>query len=477
MAIVLPLHVITFVILYLGLIGLIETEILKSYSHSAEIFSDQLVDAIHPVMEQSKPSEIRRGLAEFEKTYGLVHLRIYDADGSEIANGEPSDASVKRLLEQGYGSNVQVAWNGERWVCNASLTISASGRCQSCHLAGEVLGAATFGFDITTYMLSARARMRRNIGLMVLGWVLLVGVIGAVTRTFVQRSVARLRAGVSGEAETDISTVPKLILDPLSAELYATLHKMLAVQKQREEHVASRLHQADKLASLGELAAGLAHEIRNPLAGIQGALEILRDEAGGGERESLFNQMLAETGRVNRTIESLLRFARPSRPRPVTTDVDALLKDTVQLLQPGLRKRKVRLDVSTAPDLPLFQVDPEQIRQVLVNLVNNAAEAMEEGGGSVSLRAAAFPDGDGLIICVEDNGPGISAEDQEQIFTPFYTTKFSGTGLGLAVARTLVNQHGGSLDVASELGTGTTFMILIPSAVSSDEAKNPEQEA
>jgi signal transduction histidine kinase len=373
MAIVLPLHAIAFVILYLGLIGLIETEILKSYSHSAEIFSDQLVDAIHPVMEQSKPSEIRRGLAEFEKTYGLVHLRIYDAEGWEIATDEPSDTSVQKLLQRGYGSNVQVAWNGERWVCNASLTILSSGRCQSCHPAGEVLGAATFGFDITTYMLSARARMRRNIGLMVLGWVLLVGVIGVVSRTFVQRSVARLRAGVKGEAEPDDYSVPKLILDPLSAELYATLHKMLADQKQREEHVASRLHQADKLASLGELAAGLAHEIRNPLAGIQGALEILRDESGGGERESLFNQMLAETGRVNRTIESLLRFARPSRPRPVPTDVESLLKDTVQLLEHGLRKRRVTLAVSTAPDLPRFQLDPEQIRQVLINLINNAA--------------------------------------------------------------------------------------------------------
>jgi signal transduction histidine kinase len=476
LAIVLPLHIVAFVVLYLGLIGLIETEILKSYSHSAEIFSDQLVEAIHPVMEQSLPSEIRRGLTDFESTYGLVHLRIYDAEGVEIATGDQGDDDIRGLIaEENGGSQVQVAWNGERWICNATLSIVARGRCQDCHDAGEVLGAATFGFDITSYMSSARARMRRNIALMVIGWIVLVGLISISTRGLVQRSVARLRADVDrrqNQSSAEISQVSQILLDPLSTELYASLRKILASQRKREEQVVSRLHQANKLASLGELAAGLAHEIRNPLAGIQGVLEILRDEEAAGERRDLFGQMLAETERVNRTIESLLRFSRPVRPHLVATAIGDLLRDTVALLEPGLRKRRVTLEVSTAPELASFRLDREQIRQVVVNLVNNAAEAMS-GGGKILLRATTFPDGDGLIIAVEDNGPGISAEVQEQIFEPFFTTKFNGTGLGLAVARALVNQHGGSIEVSSELGAGATFMVLLPGTAS----LNPEPSA
>ncbi len=176
--------------------------------------------------------------------------------------------------------------------------------------------------------------------------------------------------------------------------------------------------------------------------------------------------MLAELGRVDGTIRTLLRFARPAPSHRRPTDISSLLEDTVKLLRSGLARRGVALEVRTAPDLGSFPLDAEQIRQVLVNLVNNAVEAIEQGpgagGGKVALRATRFPQDGSLLLAVDDDGPGIPKEDREQIFQPFFTSKFTGTGLGLAVADSLVNRHSGRIELESTTGEGSTFFVILP---------------
>jgi signal transduction histidine kinase len=262
--------------------------------------------------------------------------------------------------------------------------------------------------------------------------------------------------------------VGKLLLDPVSERLYESLAEVLHRQREKNEQVSSRLHHTERLASLGQLAAGLAHEIKNPLAGIHGVLELLRDDATDDAQSKLYDEMLSELDRVNGTIHSLLGFARPAPANRVSTDIAQLVEGTVKLLRPGLTKRSIQLDISITPDLCEFHVDPDQIRQVLVNLISNAADAIDRGG-TISVRATEFPDGKGVIIAVEDDGSGISEEGLGGIFEPFYTTKFSGTGLGLAVARSLVDKHGGRIEVESAVGAGTTFFLLLPEADDSIE--------
>jgi signal transduction histidine kinase len=282
--------------------------------------------------------------------------------------------------------------------------------------------------------------------------------------------VKELQAGIrsgkgGGSAE---SGVGKLLLDPVSGNLYESLREVLERQQRRDVEVTSRLHHTQRLASLGQLAAGLAHEIKNPLAGIRGVLELLRDEEADDERVRLYREMVEELDRVNGTIHSLLGFARPSPPKRVPTDMADLIDGTAKLLRPGLSKNKIRLVTTVTPETMSFALDPDQIRQVIVNLVNNAAEAIEKDG-TIAIRATPFPDGSGLILAVADDGPGISEEAQEEIFEPFYSTKFSGTGLGLAVARSLVSKHDGEIQVESRLGEGSTFFVLLPQPEPADD--------
>ncbi|MBD3857283.1 MAG: hypothetical protein IFK92_12315 [Acidobacteria bacterium] len=259
-----------------------------------------------------------------------------------------------------------------------------------------------------------------------------------------------------------------LLLDPVSAELYESLRKFHENQQSLDAEVANRLRRAEHMASLGQLAAGLAHEIKNPLAGIRGVIELLRDESEDEEQSNLFEQIVKELDRVNRTIHSLLSFARPSLPQRVPTDVSGLIEDSVRLVRPNLQKQNISLEVEVAPNVDKFELDPTHIRHVLVNLVTNAADAIESGG-EISIRAITSPDEGDLFLSVTDNGPGIEARFHEKIFEPFYTTKFTGTGLGLAVVNSLVSRSDGVVELLSEPGRGTTVFVLLPGRATEDD--------
>ena len=260
------------------------------------------------------------------------------------------------------------------------------------------------------------------------------------------------------------------MLDSVSARLQIALRDFLKHHRERQVEEASRLAHTDQLASLGQLAAGLAHEIKNPLAGIQGALEILREDEDADSIKVLYGEMLSELDRVNSTLHSLLSSARPTPPRITDSDARQVIEEVHRLLAPGLRRQEISLELEFAAGDLIAKFDAAKIRQVLINLVQNAADAIGEKG-EIKLSVMRCPDGTGAIFVVEDDGPGISEEHQKSIFEPFFTTKFSGTGLGLAIARTLVDQHEGTLEVESELGEGTTFYVILPeSSETEDEA-------
>jgi signal transduction histidine kinase len=317
--------------------------------------------------------------------------------------------------------------------------------------------------DLTEQVAAAQSRVGRHLALLIIAWAALVVITNVIAARFARRSVARLHAGVgaTGDPAAAESRMGQLLLDPVSARLYESLRDVLERQQQRDVELSSRLHHTERLASLGQLAAGLAHEIKNPLAGIHGVLELLRDEENDSDRRNLYREMLDELDRVNGTIQALLGFARPSPPRRVPTAIAELIGGIAKLMRPGLSKKGIVLETTVAPEVTTFPLDPDQIRQVVVNLVGNAADAIEENG-TIAIRATTFPDGSGLILAVEDDGPGIPEERRQEIFEPFYSTKFSGTGLGLAVARSLVVKHGGELQVESREGRGSVFFALFP---------------
>jgi two-component system sensor histidine kinase PilS (NtrC family) len=238
------------------------------------------------------------------------------------------------------------------------------------------------------------------------------------------------------------------------------------------------LRRSSRLAGVGELAASIAHEIRNPLAAISGSVELLRS-GGGEDRAQLMGIVLREIERLDALIRDFLQYARPSAPKLQPVALPALLDDVARMLENSLPPG-ARLEQAAEPDA-IALADPTQLRQVLWNLVRNALEALE-GGGVVRLaahRAVGTPQaespggrkrGAGGPACVEvvvaDTGRGIAFADLERIFDPFYTTKAEGTGLGLSTVHRIIESHGGRLHVDSQPGSGTTVRVRLAAAES-----------
>jgi signal transduction histidine kinase len=238
-----------------------------------------------------------------------------------------------------------------------------------------------------------------------------------------------------------------------------------------------------RLAALGRLSAGVAHEIRNPLSGIGTNAQVLRRRlADGDPRLRFVTFILDEVTRLDRIITDLLRFARPPEPRLVAHDFRDSIERALALARGRIEQAGIQVRVEVAGDLPLAFVDPDQIAQVLLNVVLNAVQAMP-GGGELMLavrpverlapvvgrpgRRAEDHDGAGpqrkfIEVEVRDTGVGIDQADLPKLFEPFFTTRPSGTGLGLSTSQALVRQHGGAISVESELGKGTVVTILIP---------------
>lgn len=220
-----------------------------------------------------------------------------------------------------------------------------------------------------------------------------------------------------------------------------------------------QLRRADRLSALGELSAGLAHEIRNPLGSIRGTAEIVRD---GVPEESPLREfadiLLREVDRLNGVVQDFLDFARPEQPREDRVDLNQLVDEVLALTSRMLVKGKIEVRVERG-DKVCCCGRAEQLRQVLLNLVINAHQAMPEGG---TLSLGTQCDGQRVRLQVKDTGTGIAPENLERVFDPFYTTRKDGTGLGLAITSRIISGHRGSISVDSTPGQGTVFTIELP---------------
>jgi Amt family ammonium transporter len=253
-------------------------------------------------------------------------------------------------------------------------------------------------------------------------------------------------------------------LKAFSSQLEGRVRKATA----RLEETQRQLLQSEKLAALGKLSAGIAHEIRNPLTSIKILIHSLVDErATDVSREKDLSVIEAEIERVNKIIKQFLDFARPRPPSLESMDVRAVLEETLSLLRYEMESQGISLEKNFTPDLPFVPMDREQMKQVFLNLMLNAIQAMERGGRLKILTSWRHPpSGDGgrseVEIMIRDTGLGMSEDIQSKVFEPFFSTKEEGIGLGLPIAQRIVEEHRGKIQLESKVGEGTTVTITLP---------------
>ena len=234
----------------------------------------------------------------------------------------------------------------------------------------------------------------------------------------------------------------------------------LAARDESLQRLQQMQLQSERLAAVGRMAAHVTHEVRNPLSSIGLNVEMLEEELvdAGTEAKELLRAIHREIERLTAITEEYLSLARLPSPQLETEDLGEIVRATADFVRPEMQAANVRLSLELEPELPLVPVDEAQIRQVLLNLLKNAREAMPEGGSvKLQLRAA---DG-GVLMRVVDEGSGMTAEQRARLFDPFYTTKARGTGLGLPLSQQIVVAHRGTIRCESEKGRGTVFEIWL----------------
>jgi len=299
-------------------------------------------------------------------------------------------------------------------------------------------------------------------------WILVASALGyAITRGItnpISSFIKGANAIASGDLNQHINLVSKDEIGSLALAFNNMAKELKKMQKMQEE-----LRKLDRLSALGQLAAEVAHEVKNPLGIIKNSAQILQDNSLDETRKKeIVNFITEEAERINKVIDNFLQFAKPPQTKKQKTDIIEVLNKTVQLVSDTLSKNNIKVMKEYEDSLPFIYADQSQLQQLFLNLMLNAVEAMSGGGmlkisAKIEMKRTVDEMGKKWIkLILSDTGRGVSEKFKNKIFEPFYTTREQGTGLGLSISKKIVENHGGEISLESEIGKGSDFNIIIP---------------
>jgi hypothetical protein len=341
--------------------------------------------------------------------------------------------------------------------------------CHACHSAERTYnGLLDVHIDTSDSAAVLRTSQWKGVTVAAVTLAVLAFVILRLFERLINRPILRLRQGMAkvtqGDLTARLGATKKDELGRLAESFDSMVANLRTANRKIEDLYNERIERSEHLAAFGELAAGLAHEVRNPLAGIKGALEIIsRGTPTDDPRREIFDEILRQADKVFSVIQDFLSYARlrPFQIGPASPNLIA--ENAIRMAKTQAQEKEIDFVFRGLPDEARFRLDADRIQDVLLNLLLNAVAAVESQG-TVAVEARLAPDG-GLEIEVADDGSGIKEAFLPLIFTPFFSTKKGGTGLGLSICRKIVEAHGGTISVASQEGRGTAFTIRIPAAI------------
>jgi signal transduction histidine kinase len=468
-------------------------------------------------MLEGKGREVQKVVEAMGQHSEVRTVRILDLRGWVLHSSRPEE--IGSVVSGTASRNVDtkkpslfVEEAGYERIYGTVIPIENQPPCRRCHGSDHAI-RGLLNVEVSATEREARIASHQRF-MTILGGVLILLVVGAVVfahSRFVEEPIQALVRAMGRVEEGNLNArVPVKTADELgylARRFNSMVQEIEKARKDLEEYHHQRMERADRLATIGEMASGIAHEIKNPLAGISGAIQVLAQEvAKDASRREVVEEIQAQVRRIDRAVKDLLSYARPSLPCLAPHSLNVLLDRTLLLIRQMIEQQHITLEKQYAPDLPVTLVDEAQIQQVFLNLCLNAVQAMPEGGtltlatalktyDEVLLRAVAvqgprsevqgqssdfglrlpaarLPVGQGQAgtldtcdffeITVSDTGVGIPLEDLDRIFQPFFTTRHTGTGLGLSISKRFVDQHGGMIAAHSEPGGGATFTVFLP---------------
>lgn len=411
----------------------------------------------------------------------IKEIYIMDDSGKIIIDGRDHSVGSQVSFQDFLPTNVQ---HDTKYQLNIDQNVYAykiihpiikRKECQSCHQnKNSNIGYLMLTVSMEDIQGYASAHQRSNITLVIVtligaGLILFVTLAFGVIKPMKKLSSALQKASglipQIGKNERDYIEIDKVVhtndeIGKLQEILTELVDELNRAYKQIKEMHANQMVRADQLATVGEMAASIAHEIRNPVAGVQGALEIIKSEIQHDEpRKEIIEEMQIQLKRVNKAVTDLLSYARPSAPNFVVSDLSDLTRRTVSLLIRQIQEKKIDLQILNVTEIPNLYIDEKLIQQVFFNIIMNAVDAVKEDG-RIQIYLASLDHR--VVIKFSNNGEQIPENKRENIFKPFYTTKHKGTGLGLAISKKIIEQHNGTIRLDTTLNTGTAFIIELP---------------
>ncbi|HVP78285.1 MAG TPA: ATP-binding protein [Thermodesulfobacteriota bacterium] len=449
------------------------------------IILESVEGSVVRAMERQSHSDVQQALRHYGSFKGIWKIHIFRPDGTIMASSDEGEVNKKVENPDFYLKNrsfdrEEVSRNRDgkrvREVISFHVyPIENQPKCFECHdRKTKVIGILAVGQSLQEMQHMIHAVQIHSIVLAVITVGFLAFVLGLLFLKFVQRPIKKLadvmRRAEQGDLGVRVELKGNDEMGRLAENLNGMIEKLQLAKKEADQHHQEIIQRADRMASIGELTSGIAHEIGNPLAGIEGAVQILAREFPEEDiRRQVTEEIERQIHKLEKLVKDLLNFSKPIPANYVPVNINELAEKVLSffLTQQG-RSNHFRVEKNFLQPLPNAMIDPYSMEQAFLNIILNAKKAMPDGGTfKVSSRFLSRVGKDGgevkeVRIVFEDTGVGIPKENLSKIFNPFFSTRLDGTGLGLFITRNIIEQHGGKIDVESKVGMGTKFIITLP---------------
>ncbi|HEY5999575.1 MAG TPA: ATP-binding protein [bacterium] len=453
-------------------------QFIETTKDQAAVLTHAIVKSIRHDMRGDCAKDVQGIFERIAVVEDIESLRIFDEDGKVTRSGDKREVGLTiddiglEIFKAGVPSMPYLGGHGYNAFCMVE-TIRNEPDCRGCHRTkGDVLAI----FELCLSMKKTDEKVAKNSRFLASSAVAIIAVVGLSTSiifaTQVNRPISTLvavmRRAEGGDLSARALSPRRDEIGSIGRSLNSMIERLDESQRAVERYHTEQLIRAERLASIGELAASVAHEIKNPLAGISGAVQVLADGFPPDDpRREVTGHILRQSERMDKTIRDLLNYAQPLQGEASPVDLNEVLDRACFIALPNPARTKVRVRREFAAGLPRTLADGKHLEQAFLNLILNAVQAMPEGG-DLELRTSLREEAEGaggvrqIEVVVADTGVGIPPQVRDKIFSPFFTTRTQGTGLGLSITRKIVEQGGGTISVASEPGKGTTFTVRIP---------------
>jgi two-component system, NtrC family, sensor kinase len=461
-----------------------ESDIKNLTYEKTKIISEFIEQNVIRAMERGRHFDIQRTLKTFAIYKGISKINLFSPDGviKASTNGDELDKKiwdVEFYLKNQYFIREEMVHreNGRKEkerIYYFNQPISNKPGCFHCHDEKEgIIAVLTVANSLRDMDEELSKVKKKSVILAIVTIASLSSILGFLFVRFLNLPIKKLTETMKRVEQGDLDTRVDLKgndeMGRLAENLNLMIMKLNAAKREAEEYHQELVQRADRMASIGELASGIAHEIRNPLTGIQGAIQILAEgfpkEDG---RRQVTDEIQKQIYRLERLVKDLLNYAKPVPANYLSTDVNGLIDQVLSFFViRQSNSEDFKIEKHFSPHLPKAWIDPNSMEQAFLNIILNAQKAMPNGG---TLTVSTSPvDGEKektgikeIQILFEDRGSGIPKNNLSKIFNPFFSTRSNGTGLGLSITKNIVEQHGGRIEVESQAHVGTKFTITLP---------------